>query len=481
MRILFIHQNFPGQFRHIAQAWAARPGWQVLAIGRDTAPGVPGVQCLKYKPHRQTAPKQHPYLRRMEDAVLHGQAVARLLLDLKRQGFTPDVIVAHPGWGETLYAKDVFPQARLIHLCEWFYGAEGSDVGFDPEFPSTFDDHARVRTWNALHLLNLENCDIGISPTEWQKSRHPAAYQHKIVVAHEGIDAELLGPDPGAQITLKSGLTLKAGDPVITYVARNLEPYRGFHQFMRALELIQVAHKTCHAVIVGGDGVSYGRRPADAKHWREKMLRECKVNESRVHFVGKVPYDQYKKVLQVSAAHVYLSYPFVLSWSMLEAMASGCVVIGSRTAPVQEVIRDGANGRLVEFFDKQAVAQAVIATLNDDKQTTTALCDQAQRDARRYSLRAGLAGYERALVGEAVDADTEPSLKNEPARLTRAECELLQLLALGHSNEEIALLRHRSPTTVRNQVSALYQKLGVSRRTEAVTKAAALRLSRTAS
>lgn len=480
MRILFIHQNFPGQFRHIAQAWAARPGWQVLAIGRDTAPGVSGVRCLKYKPSRAPAPQQHHYLRRMEDAVLHGQAVARLLLGLKRQGFTPDVIVAHPGWGETLYAKDVFPQVRLIHLCEWFYGATGSDVGFDPEFPAAFDDRARVRTWNALHHLNLENCDIGISPTEWQKSRHPAAYQHKIVVAHEGIDTELLGPDPGAQITLKSGLVLKAGDPVITFVSRNLEPYRGFHQFMRALALIQAEHKTCHALIVGGDGVSYGQRPADAKHWREKMLRECNLDASRVHFVGKVPYEQYRKVLQVSAAHVYLTYPFVLSWSMLEAMATGCMVIGSRTAPVQELIRDGANGRLVDFFDKQALVQTVIATLNDDKQTTTALRDQARRDARRYSLRAGLVGYDGALACEPIDASA-PGSSDGPASLARAECELLELLALGHSNEEIALLRHRSPATVRGQVSALYQKLGVSQRTEAVAKAAALRLARTGS
>ena len=399
MRILFIHQNFPGQFRHIAQAWAARPGWQVLAIGRDTVPGVPGVQCLKYKPHRQTAPKQHPYLRRMEDAVLHGQAVARLLLDLKQQGFTPDAIVAHPGWGETLYAKDVFPQARLIHLCEWFYGAEGSDVGFDPEFPAGFDDHARVRTWNALHLLNLENCDIGVSPTEWQKSRHPAAYQHKIVVAHEGIDTELLGPDPGAQITLKSGLTLRAGDPVITYVARNVEPYRGFHQFMRALELIQVAHNTCHAVIAGGDSVSYGRRPADANHWREKMLRECKVDESRVHFLGKVPYDQYRKVLQVSAAHVYLSYPFVLSWSMLEAMASGCVVIGSRTAPVQEVIRDRQNGMLVDFTSAQDIADKTLAALASP-QLCIGIAARVSEDVnRQFARSAGLASYE-ALLGQ---------------------------------------------------------------------------------
>lgn len=405
MRILVIHQNFPGQFGHIAKSWAGRPGWEVLAIGRDTCPGLPGVRCLKYKLHRQASKQQHHYLRKAEHAVLHGQAVARLLMDLNRQGYTPDVILAHPGWGETLYAKDVFPNTRLIHLCEWFYNAQGSDVGFDPEFPATFDDHARIRTWNALHLSNLENCDVGVSPTHWQRSQHPVAYQSKIVVAHEGIDTELLGPDSNAQLALNGGLALKAGDPVITYVARNLEPYRGFHSFMRALELVQIEHKTCHAVIVGGDGVSYGRPPVDAKTWREKMLRETKLDAARVHFLGQVPYDTYRKVLQISAAHVYLSYPFVLSWSVLEAMAAGCLVVGSRTAPVQEVIRDRENGLLADFFDLQGLGESVVAAL-DGQQALVGIRERArEHSARQFNRDAGVTAYDALLSSDAIAAD----------------------------------------------------------------------------
>ncbi len=381
MRVLIIHQNFPGQFRHVAAEWAQRPGWQVIGIGRDTAPGLPTVPELKlirYKPHRDGHANQHHYLRRMESAVLHGQAVARVLMDLKRQGFTPDTILAHPGWGETLYAKDVFPDARLVHYAEWFYNAKGADIGFDPEFPVTFDDEARIRSWNALHLLNLENCDAAISPTQWQKSQHPKAYQEKITVAHEGIDTENFGPDPLAQIKLPSGQVLKAGDPVITYVARNLEPYRGFHTFMRALPLIQKEHKTCHTVIVGGDDVSYGSRPKDAKSWREKMLGEVgnQLDSLRTHFLGKIPYQHYKQVLQVSAAHLYLTYPFVLSWSMLEAMASGCNVLGSNTAPVREVLRDGRNGTLVDCFDVEEISSKAIAA------TEQAAYGCARRQAR---------------------------------------------------------------------------------------------------
>lgn len=367
MRILVVHQNFPGQFKHIAQAWAKRPGWQVLGIGRDTAPGLSNVPWVRYRPHRSIKPEQHPYLRTMENAVLHGQAVLRVMQKLKAKGFVPDAILAHPGWGETLYAKDVFPDARLIHFCEWYYHAEGADLGFDPEHPLTLDDKARIRTWNALHLLNLEHCDVGVTPTQWQHSRHPQRYHDKIVVAHEGIDTDNLGPDPEASFVVPNGLNqgkvLKAGEPIVTYVARNLEPYRGFPQFMRALERIQREHKTAQAIIVGGDEVSYGRRPKDAPNWREKMLREVKLDPVRTHFVGKQPYEQYKRVLQVSAAHVYLTYPFVLSWSMLEAMACGALVIGSDTAPVREAMRDGTGGRLVDFFDGERIAEVVLEAL----------------------------------------------------------------------------------------------------------------------
>lgn len=397
MRILIIHQNFPGQFRHMAQAWAKQPGWQVLGLGRDTAPGLPpesGVHWIKYSLHRKPHVEQHHYLRQMENAVLHGQAVARALLKLKQSGFTPDAILAHPGWGETLYAKDVFPKARLVHFCEWYYGQPGSDVDFDPEFPTSFDTLAKLRTWNALHNLNLENCDAAVTPTRWQWQQHPEIYRGKIQVIHEGIDTDNLGPDPKAELKLPSGHVVKAGEAVITYVARNLEPYRGFHVFMRALEQIQKKHKTCHAVIVGGDDVSYGSKPADAPNWREKMLREVMLDPTRTHFLGKVPYEVYKKVLQVSKAHVYLTYPFVLSWSMLEAMASGGLVLGSRTAPVQEVLEDGMNGRLVDFFKPGDIARQVVDALSMpiDAQRGLRLAARSFAQERVCSDR-GLMGY----------------------------------------------------------------------------------------
>ncbi|MDR1853391.1 MAG: glycosyltransferase, partial [Azoarcus sp.] len=248
MKILFIHQNFPGQFRHLAAHLARLPGYEALAIGRETAPNMPNSRIIRYTPHRQPGKETHPYARQFENAVLHGQEVLRKLLDIKQRGLSPDVVVAHPGWGESLYVKLAFPQARLVHFCEFYYHLEGADAGFDPEFPLTPQSAATIVSRNAMHLLNLEHCDVAIAPTHWQKSLFPAAYQDKIRVIHEGIDVEHLGPDPEATLDLPNGTTLRAGEPIVTYVARNLEPYRGFHRFMRALPKILKKHPSCQAV-----------------------------------------------------------------------------------------------------------------------------------------------------------------------------------------------------------------------------------------
>ena len=396
MRVLFIHQNFPGQFRHLAAHLAKREDVEVLAIGREQAPGLPGVRLLRYKPHRKASAQTHPYVRTFEDGVLHGQQVLRLLLDLKGKGYRPDVVVAHPGWGESLYVKEAFPSARLIHFCEYYYQARGADAGFDPEFPLDTNGAASIRSRNALHLLNLENCDLAITPTQWQRSVHPAAYRDAMQVIHEGIDIAGLGPDPEASLELPDGRVLKAGQPILTYVARNLEPYRGFHSFMRALPRILEAHPTCQVLVVGGDEVSYGSRPKGAANWRSKLLAENPIDLQRVHFLGKVPYATYKRVLQVSAAHIYLTYPFVLSWSLLEAMASGCLIIGSDTAPVREVIEDGRNGLLVDFFDGERIAEKALQALAEPERFQ-ALRRQAVVTAQSYSTDSGIARYLQVL------------------------------------------------------------------------------------
>ncbi|MDR1063476.1 MAG: glycosyltransferase family 4 protein [Azoarcus sp.] len=393
MKALFIHQNFPGQFRHLIAWLANQPGNDVLGIGRSHAPGMEGVRWLRYRPHRDSGAGTHPYARTFENGVLHGQQVLRMLLDLKRDGYRPDVVIAHPGWGESLYVKQAFPDARLIHFCEYYYHVEGADAGFDPEFPLTTHGAATLLSRNAMHLLNLEQCDLGITPTLWQRSLFPPIYHDKIEVIHEGVDVAGLGPDPVATLRLPNGKVLRAGDPVVTYVARNLEPYRGFHRFMRILPGLLRARPDCQAVIVGGDDVSYGSRPKDASNWRVKLLRENPVDLDRVHFLGKVPHAVYRRVLQVSAVHVYLTYPFVLSWSMLEALASGCLIVASDTAPVREVIRHGENGWLVDFFDGKALRNHVLRALAAPQAEVAALRAGARQSAQGYAVEKGIDGY----------------------------------------------------------------------------------------
>ncbi|MBK5399806.1 glycosyltransferase family 4 protein [Pseudomonas sp. TH39(2020)] len=392
MNLLIIHQNFPGQFRHVALAAQSCPDIEVTAIGRDTAPGVHGVKLLRYRPIRKTSNFAHPYLHKYEEAIFDGQQVLGVLTRLKQKGYCPDVILAHPGWGETLFVKDVYPDIPLIHFCEYYYHSKGADMGFDPEFPCAVDVSSRLRLLNSMHLLNLEQCDVGISPTHWQRSLFPPMYHSKIHVIHEGVPSQSPEPVPAASVKLPSGHVIKAGQSIVTYVARNLEPYRGFHSFMRSIPYIQAQCPDTQIVIVGGDGVSYGRMPIGYESWRSKMVAELKVDLSRVHFTGKLPYETYRAILRVSVVHVYLTYPFVLSWSLLEAMASGCVVIGSDTAPVKEVIVDGVNGLLVDFFDSESIAGKVCNVLRSPGDFRL-IKRSSDLTASRFDVRHGVKGY----------------------------------------------------------------------------------------
>jgi len=366
LRVLFIHQNLPGQFRRLIRHLQTRPDVALTAIGEEAAVRRenlgPRVRTIAYPKPDGAGDKTHHYLKHFEACVRRGQTVARLCVQLKEQGYAPDVVLAHPGWGEALFVKDVFPQARLVVFCEFWWAADGLDVNFDPEYPSSFDDRPRIRIKNSVLMQSLLAADDGVAPTRWQWTTHPPELRSKIRVIHEGIDTAFLAPDPQASLALPDGTVLTRAQPVLTYVARNLEPYRGFHVFMRSLPRLLAGNPDLQVVVVGGDDVSYGRRPpAGFDSYRAALIAELgaagrQVDWARVHFLGKVPYSTYRSVLQVSSLHVYLTYPFVLSWSMLEAMAVGVPVLGSDTGPVREVIRDGDNGFLTGFFDSAALA-----------------------------------------------------------------------------------------------------------------------------
>lgn len=400
MKILFVHQNCPGQFKHLAPGLAA-DGHDVWFIGQKDKPTPKGVKRIEYEAHRKVTPKIHPYLVGTEAAILNGQAVARVCFKLKAQGFMPDVMIGNPGWGETLFLKDVWPDTPLILLSEFYYNGTGSDVGFDPEFDTGPDAVLRARARSGQHLLAIEAADFAYSPTQWQRAQFPAPYHEKIAVIHDGIDTEAIRPNADARFVLPDGGTLTREDEVLTYVSRNLEPYRGFHVFMRALPEIMAARPNARVVVVGGDEVSYGGRPKDVGTWREKMLAEVGPLPDRLTFTGRIPYRDYLSLLAVSSVHVYLTYPFVLSWSMLEAMASGAFVLGSATPPVEEVIEDGRNGWLVDFFDTAAMAKRVFEALELRNDVDDLRVAARETIVKRYALKDCLA-QQRALIEAAV-------------------------------------------------------------------------------
>ena len=374
MHILFVHQNFPGQFKFLAPALAADPANSVVAMTMKQvqAKEWQGVKLLSYAATRGTTKGVHPWVSDLETKTIRGEACFRAAQQLKAGGFTPGVIVAHPGWGESLFLKDVWPTAKLGIYCEFYYHAQGADVGFDPEFPPRDEggDACRLRLKNLNNLLHFQIADAGLSPTEWQASTFPEPFRSKITVAHDGIDTAMVAPNSTVTLTLNGKVTLTRQDEVITFVNRNLEPYRGYHIFMRALPEMLRRRPKARVLIVGGDRVSYGAKPEGERTWKEIFAAEVRPQISdadwaRVHFLGTIPYPQFMLLLQLSTVHVYLTYPFVLSWSLLEAMSAACAIVASDTKPVHEAILNDETGRLVNFFDVAALTDEVCSLLDD--------------------------------------------------------------------------------------------------------------------
>ena len=390
MKLLFVHQNFPGQFLHLAPEMQRR-GHDVRALTSAANKTRSDVPLLHYA---HTAPEVDAKATRLGRNFTtmsdRGVSVARFCQRLRAEGYVPDVIYGHSGWGETLFLKEVWPEARLLVFAEFYYRGRGADTGFDPEYQVAGFDQVMISQARAAYMAQaLAHADRGVSPTEWQASTHPPLLRQHLEVIFDGVDCDRLAPNPAATFTLPDGRILKRGDEVLTFVNRNLEPYRGYHIFMRALPEVLAARPGAQVVIVGGDEVSYGAKPKDGASWKEVILAEVKdrLDLSRVHFTGKLPYGRLVDLIHVSRAHAYLTYPFVLSWSMVETMAAGTLVVGSNTAPVAEVIQDGVNGRLVDFFDVKGWSAALTDALARPE-SYDAMRDAARRMVRdRYDLR----------------------------------------------------------------------------------------------
>lgn len=370
MNFLFIHQAFPGPFHALAPALASA-GHTVVAMTMQQ-PGMTewlGVRLLSYAPLRSSAAGIHPWLTDLETKVIRGESCFRAALQLKDEGFTPDAIIAHPGWGESLFIKDVWPTARLGLYCEWFHSPSGADIGFDPEFANSDpSEGVRLKLKNLNAALHVELANGGIAPTRWQADRFPEPLRKTIEVVPDGIDTQRIAPNPDVSLMLNGQHSLSRADEVISFVTPVLEPHSGYHIFMRALPEILRRRPAAHVVIAGGDGAGFGPLPPEGS-WKDIFAAEVRpriddADWQRVHFVG--PLDDAPRIglLQLASVHVSLSYPFIQNTSLIEAMSVGATIVASSTPPTDETIRDGETGRLVSFFDSEGVADAVCELLD---------------------------------------------------------------------------------------------------------------------
>lgn len=404
MKCFVVHQNYPGQFKFLSPALAT-DGHQVIATrlvnakGHDADLGstqsLGGVEVYRYATSRSSTLKTHPWALDFETKVIRGQALFDKAKELRSHGFNPDLIVAHPGWGEALFLQQVWPKAKLAIFCEWFYGAQGLDVGFDPEFgPPSDNTLCRLTVKNLSCLSAMQWASGGLAPTHWQANTYPADFRKKMVVVHDGIDTQAIHPAtedlPWPDFLAKAGVPPSV--PLVTFINRNLEPYRGYHSFMRALPQMLAGDPQLHVAMVGGEDKGYGAAAPQGKTWRQVYEAEVfgkltSQQEARVHYLGKLPHDQLVRLYQTSTVHVYLTYPFVLSWSVLEAMSAGCAVVASRTGPVEEVIQDGDNGVLVDFFNPSALVETVLTLVSDPQQRKILGQNARKTIVERYDLK----------------------------------------------------------------------------------------------
>ena len=394
MNILYIHQNFPGQYRHIIKQLGKGEAIKQIALGTYPCNVDLGkdVQYFRYPLNRGNTTNIHPLALETESKVIRAEACAKAANKLKDKGFTPDIICAHPGWGESLFLKAIWPQCPILLYQEFYYPLEGYDLNFDPEIQpaKTLESTSKVILKNNTALLALEDSDWNVCPTHFQSSTFPQHWQQSISVIHDGIDTKLACPNPSAEaLQLPDGTELNENTPIITFVNRTLEPYRGCHTFIRAIPELQRLCPKAKIVIVGKTvGVSYGAACPDGE-WKDQFLNEIdgQYDPAQVHFTGALAYKQFLQLMQLSKAHVYLTYPFVLSWSLLEAMSMQCAIVGSATAPVQEVIKHGQNGLLVDFFDHQGVAESVAELLNNRNLAETLGRNARQTILKDYSIQ----------------------------------------------------------------------------------------------
>jgi glycosyltransferase involved in cell wall biosynthesis len=417
-KIAITHPGFPGQFGYLAHQWSQRPDWDVRIVvpdGRILTNDPIGhrlenhgwswdnIYGYEYKPEKIRF-GENKYLWQMEINLLHARGVISTLLDFKKEGWIPDIVIGHPGWLSTMYVKDHFPDATLVHFCEHMElyqppkpGVERGSIGFDDNFPPKEDDFTKVHLDYMARLHSLNNCDFGVSPLHWQKNLHPKEYRDKISVIHEGIDI-------GSYEPFEIG-DIEEDAPIITFAARSLEPSRGFHHFVEALSTVLAVNPKARAFVVGSPKGTYDPTPPGFDDWQSLLIDAYKgLPWDRVTFFGKIPHTEWMRVLQHSKVHVHFNHPGVLSWSCLEVMGQRKLVLGSDTGPVREVIQHGHNGFLFPYKDPDALAEMILKHLGESKDYLYRhAIDEIKRNAKKtveskYSRALGLQGWDKLIL-----------------------------------------------------------------------------------
>lgn len=364
--ILFVHDNFPGQFGALAIYLRDR-GWNVAFACKPSQRSLPGVRILTYRPHRDPRPETHPYAQAMDRAAITAQAFVRTALEARAQGYRPDLVVAHSGWGAGMFARDVFPEAGFIAYCEWWYRHPGADTTFlaalEARKPGTSVEAAILeRARNAPIALDLASADAALCPTEFQARQFPDHLRRGLTLGHDGVDTDRFRPAPPRFDRTLGGLVPEDA-PVVTYATRGMEPHRGFPQVMAALPRVLAENPKAIVLIAGENRVAYGGDAIRRVDWKARALADHGLDPARVRFLGRLEPARYLALLQRSDAHVYLTVPFVLSWSMLEAMSAGAPMVLSDTEPVREFA--GAQESWLVEFAPASIAEGISAALAD--------------------------------------------------------------------------------------------------------------------
>ncbi|MEP1328075.1 glycosyltransferase family 4 protein [Pseudophaeobacter sp.] len=367
MKLLFVHQNMPGQYREMLTWLSQRGDQEIVFLTQRRDVQIKGVKTLTYQTHHRPAADAYGLSKDWEAAVGAGLGAAMAMRKFEKdQGFKPDIIIGHTGWGELLFMKEVWPDVPVIGFFEYFYRTSGGLVGFDPEKPANDQAGFFAKARNTVPYASIESVDQGHVPTLWQRDRFPASFHDRMYTCHDGIRCDRLLPDENASVGLgRLDHPLTRDDEVVTYIARNMERARGFHIMMRALPQIQAARPKARVLMIGGNETSYGAESSHPNGLRGEMEAELgdSVDWSRVHFLGKVPYDDLCRIIRISRCHIYLTMPFVLSWSLLEAMSMQATVVAADVAPVREAVTHNETGMLVDFFDPGALANQVTDVL----------------------------------------------------------------------------------------------------------------------